>query len=380
MLLLLCVPAFAQTSIFTVQGVKVDVTASNAAKAQSQAFRKAQREAFDTLVLRILSEDEQKSFVSPDSNIISTLVKDFEITEEKLSSVRYVGTYTFRFQGDAVREYMASHGINYTDVSSKPVLILPFYQWGAQTYLWDDNNPWRAAWNRSSNQYALVPIVVPIGDLEDVSDIKDSDTLYYDKSRLDNMVERYGAGEAVILLARPRWTNSYSHSNERPAAIDVEIYRTKNFTPEFVTVVSGEVSGDNMDAVFDEIVVDVRSALQKEWKSRTIIDPSKGNYLKVRVRFEGMKEWVDTHKALQNVQGIHEVHLLSLSPKEANLELVFRGSEQRLRLALSQADMTLTTPSLDFSGIYLGADASARRSLLIYDLFLNKYDKSDAWR
>ena len=120
------VPAFAANPVFTIEDVKVDVTASNALEAKQKAFEQAQVDAFEIMANRMLSESEMKAAPPLDLSTISLLIQDFEVTKEQLSAVRYVGTYTFRFKDDAVRRHFSGQGFQYSDVGSKPVLILPF--------------------------------------------------------------------------------------------------------------------------------------------------------------------------------------------------------------------------------------------------------------
>lgn len=105
-------PAKAQDdSIFTVAGVKADATAASAVEARQQAFEKAQVDAFTQLASRFMTEDQMKAFQPPPVMEITLLVDDFEITQEQLSAVRYVGTYTFRFKKGATQGWFASHAV-----------------------------------------------------------------------------------------------------------------------------------------------------------------------------------------------------------------------------------------------------------------------------
>lgn len=96
--LAVALPAQAQTDPYTVTGVKVDVTAANAVDARTKAFGQAQQAAFVQLAQHFLTPDQAKGFQPPAPEQITPLVNDFEVTNEQLSSVRYVGTYTFRFR------------------------------------------------------------------------------------------------------------------------------------------------------------------------------------------------------------------------------------------------------------------------------------------
>ena len=208
--------AQASSDLFNVEGVQVDVTAENAIAARDQAFEKAQQQAFATLAQRMLSDSEAAAFTTPGTSVISSLIQDYEITEEKLSAVRYIGTYTFRFKDKAVRRYFQGSGAEYTDVSSRPMLVLPFYEYKGRTVLWSPYNSWMSAWNRASEFRGLVPIAVPLGDLEDVKDVGEGQALNYDEYGLQRMLKRYQAGEAVIAIAVPDQDLSMVESDHDP--------------------------------------------------------------------------------------------------------------------------------------------------------------------
>ncbi len=368
--LVLIVPgagARAQDSVFTVRGVRVDITADSAVVAREKAFTQAGQDAFRQLAERLLPDADMDKFELPPPETVSALVNDFEITDEHLSRVEYIGTYTFRFKGDAVRAWLGGQGLRYSDVSSKPVLILPFYQWGSKTMLWGEGNPWMAAWARNETWQGLVPATVPIGDLQDTADIGDNDALTYDAQKLQDLLMRYDTGEAVIMLCTPLWSGTPA-PDAVPDELGVMIYRTDRAGPEYAQSIKVQKQEDETaDALFDRAVKESRELLQSNWKSRTAAASEEKNNLDVRVRFTNMQEWVETQKALRNVQGVSNIKLVSLKPGQALVRMLFRGSEDRLRLALAQADMTLTTPQVSFTG---------GNSPLVYDLYLNRYAHS----
>lgn len=366
----------AQDSVFTIQGIEVDITADNAATARDQALTKAQQTAFQRLAERLLPEGNAEGFTPPETAVISSMINDFEITEEKLSSVRYIGTYTFRFNGDAVRNYMSGGGYAYTDVGSKPVMVLPFYQWGSKTILWDENNPWLTTWQEKVPAQGLVPLIVPIGDAQDVSDINDNEALTYNPSHLERMADRYGAGDTIIALAAPSWTNGNT-TQTAPDVLNIMLYRTTDMGPQYTDNIKVTTKNDDtQNSLFGRAAKKVRTLLQSDWKSRTMVSPEHDNSLRARISFSSMMEWAETQKALRRVQGIKNVKLLSLTPAEAQIELNFQGDERRLRLALAQRDITLSTPQINFNDFYQRVNQTAHNSYgspLTYDLYLNKF-------
>jgi len=335
-LLCLSTAAMADDGVYSVEGVGVDVTAANAVQAREKAFEEAQVTGFRMLAERVLTDQELQSFTMPDVNTIIGMVQDFEVTNEQLSAVRYVGTYTIRFRPNAVQDYLENADIQFTDQARAPVLVLPFYQYGSRTLLWDQNNPFMAAWARSANvQGSLVSTVVPIGDLMDVTQIKDNQALSYDKIQLDEMVKRYEAQEAVILIGEKQQNGN----------LKVSVYSTENTLPTFIrTVDIVAKSGTPQPMLYDRAVKEVQAILKQDWKQRVAIENAKQSSLKARAKFENVKEWVQLKRTLENTQGINSIRVQGLKPKEAIVHIEYAGSEERLNIILRQSGVVMELP------------------------------------
>lgn len=365
----------AEDPLFTVSGVRVDVTAESAVKARAEAFEKAQQDAFKMLADRLLPEEDAQNFVPPASATISPMVRDFEITGEQLSRVQYIGTYTFRFKENAIRNFFADKNVSFTSVRSKPVLILPFYQAGTKTILWGESNPWLAAWGRTDTRQGLVPVQVPIGDIADVADISDTQALTYNAGSLHNMIGRYGAGEAIILIGKPKAPPAAADSQADaapPESMDIMVYRTDLGAPSFVktiNIAASEITGS--ETLFDAAVRLTRQAFQSDWKNKTSVQMGtlgEKATLNARVRFSSLREWSETQKALRKVSAISYMRVVRLSPKQAEIELTYSGPEDRLRLALAQSDITLSNPQDPYGEARYGYQP---QKTAFYDLYLN---------
>lgn len=356
------------TDLYTVEGVQVDVTADSALAARDQAFDKAQVDAFTVLAGRMLPESELAAFKAPDAATISTMVQDYEVTAEKLSSVRYIGTYTFSFRGSAVERYFNVQGKSYTNVVSAPMLILPFYQKDGRTYLWSPYNVWIKAWNRAGQG-----AIVPIGDLEDVNDIGDEDVFSYDPDKLTNMLKRYAAGDAAIILATPDGSLARASEDDIVSgqSLTISLYRTDRGQPEQVRDIAIIAqNGEPYAKLLERAVAESQNALKQNWKERTAIaapaNPGMplNNRLLARVRNNSLEGWARIQSTLNRVNLITDTSLNSLSPREALVEISFRGDEQTLRNALAQAGMTLSHPQ--YAGYSEAPDPTQSR--IIYDL------------
>ncbi|HAI29648.1 MAG TPA: DUF2066 domain-containing protein, partial [Thalassospira sp.] len=163
-------PAGAQ-DIFTVTGVHVDERAETAAAARESALEIGQRKAFEEVVARLTLPEDRAGLAMPDTSTITNMVRDFGVSNEKTSSVRYIADMTVRFKDDELRRYLRFRDISFAELQSKPVMIVPVYRTNNYVSLWDDPNPWREVWSRNIATSGLVPIKAPIGDLTDISTI-----------------------------------------------------------------------------------------------------------------------------------------------------------------------------------------------------------------
>lgn len=344
-LLFISMPVFAQDPLFTIEGVKVDVTAENAIKAREEAFNQAQIKAFEELQKRMLPEGEIATQALPDPLTISAFIQDFEITNEQLSAVRYVGTYTFRFQDRAVRRHFNRSSTPHTAVSRrKSLVVLPFLQVGTASTLWSPYNGWMRAWNRAGKLGGVVSLQLPLGDLDDVSDIKDDEALSYSPARLNKLLKRYSADEAVIAIAMPDEYLAKIREDSATARgrLSVEIYRTDRTSPEMVKQVNVIADGAQTRAQLYDLAVNlVHQALQKDWKAKTIVKTQDSNRFGVVIPIQSLQQWVKIESDLNKVSGIDGTLTRSLTPQEAQVDLLYQGDVQQLVHALGQFGMTL---------------------------------------
>ena len=87
---------------YVVSGVPVDVTAADSATARDQAIMEGQRKAFSMLMQQLVGADKAPTIQTPSDSQLSSMVQDFEVESERLSSVRYIGVLTYRFDAASV--------------------------------------------------------------------------------------------------------------------------------------------------------------------------------------------------------------------------------------------------------------------------------------
>lgn len=342
------VPKSALADLYTVEGIDVDVTAKNALEAREKAFSEAQVKAYETLSERLVNSGEQSAVQELDAETISFMVQDFEVTKEQLSAKRYKGTYTIRFNPDSFQQQVINQGQSYSDIPRGSVLVLPFYQTGSNTVLWDSTNPFLSAWARSREiNGEIASTVVPIGDIEDVSQINEFSPLNYDPVKLERMRDRYGANEVSIILASPEVGMS-GVGNVR-----LSLYSARIRGPEF----SGQMTiegnaGETTAQLYDRVVSKIKQQYKSDWKQETAVASMDTQSFPAVMSFTSVREWIDAKQKLERVPGMASVIVNRLTPREASMALNYQGDVQRLAIALERSGLRLAQSANGYQTVY----------------------------
>jgi hypothetical protein len=344
---------------YLVQNIEADASAGSAVEAREKAFEAAQIAGYEELVKRFLSEEEQANFETPGIDIISLYVQDFEVTNEQLSATRYKGTYNIRFAENTFNQPNID-GL-YDDnilMQQAELLVVPFLEINNRYYLWQINPFWEA-WKRAQSNNVLGKIIVPSGSRDDVISIRDGQNLNYDPTALNAMQVRYQANQVVIAVARPE------PLSDNTLNIAVSLYKPQPYGPELSRQLSvRSYPGEMVEQLYNRVVSTISQTLHSQWSRETAVpqEPVIGNNPDVYVRetkiltpsltgaknsiiaqfqFTSAREWVETKKAIESINGVETVQIRSLSSNSATIELNFLGNVSDLRSALNQKNIRL---------------------------------------
>ncbi len=363
---------------YTVEGVEVDVTDANAVKAREKALDEVQVKAYRMLAERLIGAEAAGAQVPPDPITASSMVQDFEVMKEQVSTTRYKGIYTVRFRPAAVRSYMAARGKSYSDVAQKPVMVLPYFEANGASQLWGEGNPWMRAWRASANTAGMKPVAVPLGDAGDMQEIGDDSPQSIDPMSVQRLAQRYSAEEVAILVA------SLTPTPTSQGRVSVDIYNNTFDGPVLVQKVSAEqMAGESADIAFTRAVEKVKEVLRRQdWQMASAYDasapqqpsippapvpvappvaqqpyvgrdpqygvvpytrPALGpatRYAAV-VRFSSAQEWVRLKNTLDSLYGMQGVWVKTLKTREAALDMQYAGNARALQLALQNAGVAM---------------------------------------
>src|SRR5579871_2362212 len=156
-------PPTAAEDPYTVSGIKVDATAQSAVDAQTKAINSGRAKAWQTLYRRLTKQQDWARQPALDDATLQRLVRSYLARDQRSSTTRFVANMTYVFNPNAVRRILQQSSVAYSDVSARPVMVIPLAPgWSAQT-------PWTRAWTDSRFSHGAVPLLLPLADSVDQS-------------------------------------------------------------------------------------------------------------------------------------------------------------------------------------------------------------------
>jgi len=322
-----------EADVFTVSDVTVDATAATAAAARETAMARGQGEAFNRLLARLTLRTDAARLPRPSVGEISDMVRGLEVEGEKTSAVRYIASLRVRFRADAVRTFLRQRGLAFAETRSKPMLILPLRDSESGAILWEQDTDWRAAWAAVPRGEGLVPLVVPVGDLDDLRAITAEQALAGDTTRLTAIAQRYNAGDVVVAMAKP------NYAGESVASVQVTINRFSALGQD-ETLIEDHAATPDQD-VWVKAAAGVAANIEDAWKRSALIRYDSQQSLTATVTLAGLDELVEMRRRLTRVAIIRNAELVYLARNEAQFRLEYFGDERQLATAFAQNDLVL---------------------------------------
>jgi Uncharacterized protein conserved in bacteria (DUF2066) len=331
--------------------VKVDATAENAAAARELARIDGQRRALALVVEQLSGSPEGAKLPKLDDKTITDMVESFEVANERMSAVHYLADYTFHFRPSKVRRLVrvadtasseasgkpsgdANAKPVVTELPAKPVVVLPVYQDGARSVLWDDPNPWREAWGqRSPEPSGPSRWIVPLGDAGDLAAIDADRAKSGNSEALTAIAQQNGGGETMVALAEAK------RQGDNFSGVDISIkrYRSGHLLDSQSTSVdstSGESENDLLKRAVDAVATLIA-------KKNTTPRSDQQATLAATVPLTSLGDWVQVRNRLASVPAVRKVDLLSLTRQEARIQLRYIGSPDQLKSGLAEVDLDL---------------------------------------
>jgi Uncharacterized protein conserved in bacteria (DUF2066) len=317
--------AAAQPSdLWTVSNIPVDGSGASPSAAKEAALAQGRQKAWVEVFRRITPSADWPRIPPLTNAELEPMIKSFDISGEKHSSTRYLATVTFVFNPVGVRSAMRRTGTQFSESTAKPVLVVAL-----NGTAWAPDSAWGKAWVEQSRRGRLVPVAVPVGDVQELSTLATISSAA-DWAIVRPLAERYGASSVMVASAGKAGAGfQVSLTLIKP---DGRSQRNTSFNPQ---------------GAEDEFTLAVRAtgsiaeSLQEDWKRTTSVDYGQQSSLIINVAFTNLSDWVSVKRHLDGIKLVQRSYVEELNMGGARLRVDYVGKIDQLQTALSQTNLFL---------------------------------------
>ncbi len=341
-------PGHAQTdqAVFQVSGIAVDATAKDAVAARSQALLQGKKEGLGRLFRRLVPAEEQSLLPTVGDLNIERYVQNFEITSEELSTTRYLAELTVRYDPKAVRELLQSAAVSYAEVRSAAIVVLPLYEGPNGAHLWPDDNPWWQAWEKNLDPERLLHLVLPLGDLADISSLSVEQVQARDRAALVALANRYSSEDALVVTARLVSSVANAPGESAPAAAPPTVQLTMERIGQLEQLNQPEtVRGrpeQTLDDLLGEAVRGLQNSLDERWKNANLLRYDQAGIMVVDIPITALSDWVGIDKGLESLPEVSQVEIATFARNNVRAQIRYIGDQFRLEQALAGLGLGLS--------------------------------------
>lgn len=333
-------PVHAETcpnEAYSVTGIAIDSNALTGTKAREIGIADATEMAFAKVIDRMIVPDKDARELMR-ALPADSFVDFFHITSENALAQRYIAEIDICFDAARVRGALISADLQWAELFSPPVLLLPIWQEPSGVRVWTRDILWLNRWQDfSKTTDKLVRFTILQPDLALERSLPARPLLMRDKDMLAKAAKAAGAVQIVWLYA------GLDYRKSLPKLVMLaELYDADG---EMLAVVGQEqrtLDGQiNLHAAFDIFQEDVMSVIEQSWRSSNFYVVDNRDEILISVDISSLAEWYDIRRKLSDISGIANLSVVLLTAKKGSLRAQLSGSVEAVQLGLQEQGFEL---------------------------------------
>lgn len=337
-----------QNDVFGHSGIMIDRTAETANEAQRLSLQEAHKSALALVTNRLLLDGQNLPFdVAPES-----LVELVHIRTETSLPSRYIAEIDICFSPDQMRALFREADLEWAEVTSPQILVLPVFTDGAGTRAWQNTNPFIQIWREAAMQSdGLLRFTLLEANLANERQIKAEKIRAADKASLQKAALRAGAEQIL-------WVSAVVQVEEGIPQLGLRAILFDKDGGVIARVANRIFDGAEADyrSEMTQFQSDVTAKLEQSWQKANVRRQGLSNELVAIMNFDNHKDWIAKKAMLQKLPVINNLSTLMMSTKpiifdnassefdtpQATILIEMTGSLDALRYALASVGLSLS--------------------------------------
>ena len=322
--------------IFGVAGIRIDQRAENASKARDVGIRNAAERAFAIVLDRLLPNAEgQAQFMA--AHDLDNFSDFTHIVEENNLEQRYIATLDFCFDAARLRQAMIAARLQWSELQSPPILVVPVWKGPDGARAWYRDNKWLAGWWDAVASYSgLLALRQLDRNLINERQFRGEDLADANPVKLAAAASLVKAEQIMVVMA------ALDYDGSKPVITITARLFDKNGQLLTDILYGDQMVLTNLDQDgFDEMRRKIIAKMDSSWHMANLIDGAVADYLTVFMPVSSVKDWAMRLTALNEVAVVQSYDILSLDTKGGQVVLRLVGSREALGNALAAHKLEL---------------------------------------
>jgi len=311
--------SFSEENVFTINDVavkgEIDLNFS-----REKYINKAFVDSFDILMNKILLSSDLVKIDKIELEQIKRLVKNFQIIDEKFSKNEYKAKFKLFYNEAKVKNFLGKKNISFSQPDNISAVFFPVFFINNEIQSFGENFFYKK-WNEIKIKNELINFILPIDDLEDVSQIIKMKNKI-EELNIERLVNKYNVKSYVFALM------DYQDSK-------LNIHIKTNFN-------NNKISKNflyNIESIKDEkiltnVLSDLKIKITDLWKEENLINILMPLSIRVQYQYKDLKDLDKLRNILYNMSIINSYTLEEFNIKNSFFKIYYYGNPKKLRSEL----------------------------------------------
>lgn len=308
--------------------VSVDVTAENAAAARDIAMNRANRQALTAIAANFTTREGLGVLNKLTDDQLLNFIKETTVLEEKTSNVRYLAKLRITANDQILRQYLQEKNVPLVVASSADVMVIPVFREDASSpaRLWEEDNPWRLAWEQNPPTVGSVRFFSPeqknVPFLGNAEQALSFNAYLYEKLSAAN-------NNGDVYVAEAYFT-------------DIDTLTVSIVAPQSGIRQVFSVAGPRSSELFKQAAQETGLRISDQLKGRSVVTSAEPDSITVLYKYDKLSSWLKNEEKISAITAVENIEVSAIGNGKVQFKINFVGDLDTLKNALQSHHLLLT--------------------------------------
>lgn len=229
-----------------------------------------------------------------------------------------------------------------------PLLIIPVLYRGENIVLWGEGNLWKNAWSHLSDRIAGTNLVIPLGDLTDMSTLDAAALARMDKGAILGVAQRYStsavalaeatitpaSGDVMQLNIRIRPVGNSPVAEQGFSLVSPsgeEALLLQGAEKSIARLMGGTTTAASPSyatpsSAMGDVITPALNPVPESAAPPGFYPPLQQTHIKLVAPIAKLADWVSIRKKLQSLSQVHHMNVVAITPNQADVVVQVDGT------------------------------------------------------